>query len=361
MRVDAELFRHDPGQPGHFCRVVQHVLTVAGAVLQASHELKNVRVQVVQAEVERHIARFFSHGGIRFFPDLQDHFFDTRRMDAAIGDQPLNRHLGDLATIRIEARQDNRARRVVHDQVDARRQFERADVAALAPDDTALQIVAWQIDDRDGRFDGVIGRAPLDGLGDVVFRAVGRRFTRLGVEALQQVGRIVPGIGFHVLDEQFLGLLAGEAGDAFELALLVGHELLVLRRRGQCRFLPLAHRALARSQFPFQPLDSRLPVAERRLSPVEGLFQRGSLLAVLARLTFGVHQDVVRLFLCVEQRFLPASFGVALSVFDEAQCLLLGATDGVRSHALAIGHPEGEGHPHDHQRRDHVDQQSVAR
>ena len=67
-------------------------------------------------------------------------------------------------------------------------------------------------------------------LGDVVLRAVDRRFARLGVEALQQVGGVVSGVGLHMLDEQFLGFFTSEAGHALELVLLLCDEALVLRR-----------------------------------------------------------------------------------------------------------------------------------
>ena len=78
-------------------------------------------------------------------------------MDAAVGDQPLDGLLRDLAAVGIEAREDDRAGRVVDDQVDAGGELERADVAPLAADDASLQIVARQIDDRDGGLDRVLG------------------------------------------------------------------------------------------------------------------------------------------------------------------------------------------------------------
>src|SRR4051812_49788401 len=65
-------------------------------------------------------------------------------MNAAVLHEALERDAGDLAADRIEAGEDDRFRRVVDDQVDARRQFERADVAAFASDDAALEVVARQ-------------------------------------------------------------------------------------------------------------------------------------------------------------------------------------------------------------------------
>ena len=105
--------------------------------------------------------------------------------------------LRDLAAVRIEARQDDRARRVVDDEIDAGGELERADVAALASDDAALEIVARQVDDRDRRLDGVLAGAALDGLRDVVLGAVDGRFARFGVETLEQVRGVVPRVGLR--------------------------------------------------------------------------------------------------------------------------------------------------------------------
>ena len=189
----------------------EHVLAVAGAVLEAAHQPEDLRMQIVQAELEGHRRAFLAHRLVGLVLHLLDDFFDARRVDAAVGDQPLDRLLGDLAAIRIEARQDDRARRVVDDQIDAGGELERADVASLAADDAPLEIVARQIDDRDGRFDRVLGGAALDGLGDVLLGAVDGRFARLGVEPLQQVGRVVARVAFDLLEQQLLGFVGGQA------------------------------------------------------------------------------------------------------------------------------------------------------
>ena len=54
----------------------------------------------------------------------------------------------DLAPHAVEARQDDRVRRVVDDEVDAGEVLQRADVAALAADDAALHVVgsSWTTD-----------------------------------------------------------------------------------------------------------------------------------------------------------------------------------------------------------------------
>ena len=70
-------------------------------------------------------------------------------MNAPVGDQSFKRDLGDLATNRIEAREDDSLRRVIDNQIDPSRLFERTDVAAFAPDNATLHVIAWQRHDGD--------------------------------------------------------------------------------------------------------------------------------------------------------------------------------------------------------------------
>ena len=316
-------------------------------------------MQIVQAELERDRRAFLAHRLVGLVLDLLDDLFDARRVDAAVGDQPLDRLLRDLAAVGIEAGQDDRARRVVDDEIDAGRELERADVAPLAADDAALQVVARQVDDRDGRLDGVLGGAALDGLGDVLLGAVGGRFARFGVEPLQQIGRIVPRVAFDLLDQQLLGFVGGQAGDAFELVLLLRDELLVLRRGGGRRLLALVRRPARAPPAPSRAARSR-PAARR--APLRA----GSASARAPRPAGGPAracrsastQQLVRLLLGVEQRFLLAGFGVALGVLDDAERLFFGAADGFGGDALAVGDPDGEHRAGRDERDDEVDDDS---
>ena len=192
-----------------------------------------------------------------------DDFLDARRVDAAVGDQPLDRLLGDLAAVGIEAGQDDRARRVVDDQVDAGGELERADVASLAADDAALQVVARQIDDRDGGLDGVLGGAALDGFGDVLLGAVDGRLARLGVEPLEQVGGVVPRVALDLLEQQLLGFVGRQAGDALELVLLLRRRAArTSRAAAAARFSRSASASLAARQLLLE--RARSPPAARR-------------------------------------------------------------------------------------------------
>ena len=355
MGVDADFSGHDSGQPRHFGGVGEHVLTVTRSVFQLAHQPDDLRVQIVQPELERDSPALFPDFLFGFVLDLLDDLFDPGRMDAAVDDQPLDGLLRDLAPIRIETRQDDRAGRVVDDEIHAGGELQRADVPALASDDPSLQIVARQIHDRYGGLDGVLGRAPLDGFGDVVFGAIDGRLTCLGIEPLQQIGGVVTRFALHLLDEEIPGFLRREPGNAFELALLRGDQLLVPGGGGRRGFLAFAQRPVARVQLFFEPLDGRLSFAEHRFAAREGLFERGRLLAFLARLPIRFHQDVVGLLFRLERRLFLHRLGVAFSLLDDAKRLLFRAADRFRGNPLAVRHPRDEHSGTRHDGNDEVD------
>ncbi len=62
-----------------------------------------------------------------------------------------------------------------------------------------FEIVARQIDDGDGGFDGVLGGAALDGVGDDLLGARGGGLARFGLEPLDEVGRVTSRVGFDLL------------------------------------------------------------------------------------------------------------------------------------------------------------------
>ena len=147
-------------------------------------------------------------------------------------------------------------------------------------------------------------------------------------------------------------------GDALELVLLLRRP--VARTCGCGGFDRLRARRPRRARAPAAPFRVRSIAACRSASAAS---RRASvcssacgLLALLPRLALGRRQDLVRLFLGVEQRFLLARLGVALGVLDDAERLLLGAADGFGGDALPVGHPDREHRGGRHERDQRVDQ-----
>ena len=256
----------------------------------------------------------------------------------------------DLAAEGIEARQDDGAGRVIHDQLDARRELERADVATLAPDDSALQIVAGQVDHRDGRFDRVLGGAPLDSVGDDLLRAGAGHLARLGLDALDEVGRIAAGFRFDLPEEELFGFVVRQPRDALQLALPLGGELLGAGDGRLGRLLAIPDRPFFAAQLLVEFVGRGDPLGERARLVGERLFEGRDFLPAGADFALGAGGQLVGFFLGLEERFLLLRFRIALRVAEHSEGLLFSATYGFGRDPLAVGYPPREDQPRGEQR-----------
>ena len=141
-------------------------------------------------------------------------------MDAAIVDQLFQRDARHFAAHRIERGNDYGFRRIIDDQINARRGFQRADVAALATDDASLHIIVGQGDHGNGGFRHMIRRALLNGGGDDIARLLIRLFLGALFDFAHHHGGVVISILLNAVDQDVFGFLAGHVGDALQLLLL---------------------------------------------------------------------------------------------------------------------------------------------
>jgi hypothetical protein len=137
-------------------------------------------------------------------------------MDAAVRDQPLERDARDFAADRVEAGKHHGLRRVVDDQVDAGRGFERADVPALTADNAALHFVVRQRHHRYGMLGHMVRRATLYRLGKDLFGALLGILDEFVLELFQAQGGVAADFVLEVSDEFLLGFVRRQAGDGFE-------------------------------------------------------------------------------------------------------------------------------------------------
>ena len=141
----------------------QHILSVARPIPQPTDQLDDLRVKVMDAEIEGGLLALIFHGNVQILSNLIGELLDPRRMDPAVMDQPLDGLLGDLPAQWVVARQDHRFRRIVDDQVDPRGSFKSAYVSTFAADDPALHLVVRQVHHGHGGLCNVIAGIPLDG------------------------------------------------------------------------------------------------------------------------------------------------------------------------------------------------------
>ena len=133
--------RHDPGQVHDFESVLEDVLPVARPVPQLADHLHELLVELAAAGLEDRLLPRLAHVILELGLREVVHLLDPRRVDAPVLDQLLERRPGHLAPEPVEGGEDDGLRRVVDDEVDAGQVLQRADVAALSSDDSALHVV----------------------------------------------------------------------------------------------------------------------------------------------------------------------------------------------------------------------------
>ena len=215
--IHAQLRSHQSGNVRHLDGVVQHVLTVRGAVLLTTQNLHQLRVQVVHAGFVAGSLAFLPDGAIHLFPSLLHHILNAGRMDPAVGNELLQSQPGNLPADGIEAGNGDGLGSVVDNQVNTGDGFESADIPALPADDPALHFIVGQGDHGHGCFGGMIGGAPLDGGGDDLPTFFLGLVLQLLLDLLDLHGSLVTNLVLHVLQQALLGLILGQLGDFLQL------------------------------------------------------------------------------------------------------------------------------------------------
>src|SRR6476660_6247306 len=118
--------------------MAQHVLTVAGAVVKSTKQVDDPFIKAANAHFLNGLVAVSADFLFDFVLRLGHELFDPRWVDAAIGNELVERDPGNFAAHRVERAHDHDARRVVDNYVDAGSLFKRADVPPFAADDSAL-------------------------------------------------------------------------------------------------------------------------------------------------------------------------------------------------------------------------------
>ena len=139
-------------------------------------------------------------------------------MDAAVGDQALDRLPRDLAAVRVEAGEDDRARRVVDDEVDAGGRSSARMLRPSRPMIRPFRSSLGRSTTGDRGLDRVFGGAALDGLRDDGARALGGLLARFGLEPLDQPGGVARASASICFSSSSRASSARQARHALELA-----------------------------------------------------------------------------------------------------------------------------------------------
>src|SRR6266478_4208506 len=149
-------------------------------------------------------------------------------MDSAVGDELFEGETRDFAAYRIEARHNDRIRRVVDDDVDSGGELERANVPALAADDAPLHLIVWKRDSGNRGFHALFGRDPLDRQRDYFLRlSLSVSFGGLANLA-DLVGRVGVRLLLHSMHQLRLGVGGGESSQLLQPSPFLAEQLVEL-------------------------------------------------------------------------------------------------------------------------------------
>ena len=263
---------------------------------------------------------------VDFLARLVDDFLDAARMDASVGHELLERQARDLAAHRIEARDDDRVRRVVDDDVDAGRELERADVSAFAADDAALHLVVRQRR-RPTRWSRRVCSAAIRWIASAMIFFASRSAFRFAVSRISRM-RLAASACASSSIRRISSAFAScgrHAGHLLEPAALFADQLLEL-------LLALGDGLLAAAEVARRGVPSSLSrcssSSNLRSSTVFALGDAAlfalDLFAAAADLDFQLLAELDELFLSGDDGALPQVLGFALGVADDSLRCLFG-------------------------------------
>ena len=246
--VHAQFRRHHSAEGGNFQRVLQDVLRVACSVAELPEVADKLGVDAVHAGVEGGLLAHFADLHVEFLLAFVHHVLDAGGVDSAVLNEALQRHFRHLPAQGAVGGEDDGFRRVVDDQIHACGCFQRADVAAFAPDDPPLHVFAGQGDGRDGVLAHIVASVALNAGGDDFLGLSVGCFPRFGLNKPGHARRFVPGARFDFLKQASLRFLGCQAGNFLQAAFLFRKTIVqLLFKLGQAAFLA--------AQFFFRPED----------------------------------------------------------------------------------------------------------
>ena len=151
---------------------------------------------------------------------LRDDLFDTGRVDTAVLDELMQGQTCYLTAHGVKATEDDGFGGVVDDDLDTRSGLEGADVTPLTADDTALDLIALDVEDGDGVLDSRLGRQALDRLYDDALGLLVGGHLRFFDDLVDIALSLVLGFGAKALDKTLTRLVCRESAEGFEALLL---------------------------------------------------------------------------------------------------------------------------------------------
>ena len=271
-------------------------------------------MQVVNAGIEGSLLASLAHALLNQVGSFVIHLLDAGRVNAAVGDEVLEGNTGGLTTDRVEARKNDGLRRVVDHEVDAGNLLEGPDVATLATDDTALEVIRGNVHGGNGDLGCVVGSAALNRQGQNLLGGLVALGANLLLGLANDRGSLVGDLTANLIEELLVGVLAGKVGDSLELGGLLCAELLELTGA----LLDLTGLA---GQLMLTLVEGIVSTIEGLLALHHTVLERTNLALTLLVLGLGGLLVLDDLLFSLEQSLFFEGLGLTLSITDQGLSL----------------------------------------
>ena len=182
----------------------------------------------MDAGIEGSLLASLAHALLNQVGSLVIHLLDASRVNAAVGDEVLEGDTGGLTTDRVEARKNDGLGRVVDHEVDAGNLLKGPDVATLATNDAALEVIRGNMHRGNGNLGSVVGSAALNRQGQDLLGSLMALGANLLLGLANDRGGLVGDLAANLIEKLLVGVPAGKVGDSLELGGLLCAELLEL-------------------------------------------------------------------------------------------------------------------------------------
>ena len=228
LGVETQFTGHDGAEVSGLAGVLEEVLPVGRAVLHLTDEADELGVHTMDTEVDDGALPRLDDLFLDLLTHLRDDLFDAGRVDTAVLDELMQGQTCYLTAHGVKATEDDGFGGVVDDDLDTRSGLEGADVTPLTADDTALDLIALDVEDGDGVLDSRLGRQALDRLYDDALGLLIGGHLRFFDDLVDIALSLVLGFGAKALDKTLTRLVCRESAEGFEALLLALTEELQL-------------------------------------------------------------------------------------------------------------------------------------
>ena len=240
-------------------------------------------MQTVDTQVDSRALTSLYHLVLQLFLHLGNHLLDTGGVDTTVGHQLVQGQTTHLTTNRVEGRDHDGLRRIVHHDFHAGGSLEGTDVTTLTTDDASFHLIVLDMEHAHRVLHGCFRCHALDGLDDDLLSLCVRIQLRLVHDLVDIAGSIRAGLVLQTLHQTCLRLLGTQSAQLLQFLTFLQAHLLQFVLLHLQQFLLVIHALLLLFHILFLPSQLFLTLVQTDLT----LFQ--SVLVLLDLLVTGLH------------------------------------------------------------------------